>query len=226
MRAATQRLSLFLSFALSPFITFAQPYEAAMIRQGLVDVQQADPSIQVALAYSTTQNFVGRDVYGELTRAYLQPMAALKLATASRYLQQRHPNLRLLVYDAARPQRAQQALWDALPQMPPRQRRQYVADPREGSIHSYGCAVDLTVATADGQPLDMGTPFDYFGELAYPKREAQLVQTGRLTRAQLANRLILREAMERAGFMRIEYEWWHFNALSRARAKATYSPVR
>ncbi|QJD78871.1 M15 family metallopeptidase [Spirosoma rhododendri] len=196
-----------------------------MVKQGLVDVQQADPSIRVELKYSTTDNFVHKDVYGDLTRAYLQPMAALKLAAASRYLQEKHPDLRLLVYDAARPRAAQVKLWNALPDMPERQRRQYVADPREGSIHSYGCAVDLTVATKDGTPLDMGTPYDYFGELAYPSRETKLLQVGKLTQKQLANRQILRTAMLRAGFTRIEYEWWHFNALSRSRAKATYRVV-
>ncbi len=213
--------SLIHSFAHS-LIANAQFLEASMVKQGLVDVQQADPSILVDLKYTTTDNFVHKDVYGELTRAYLQPMAALKLAAASRYLQEKHPDLRLLVYDAARPRTAQVKLWNALPDMPERQRRQYVADPREGSIHSYGCAVDLTVATQDGTPLDMGTSFDYFGELAYPSREARLFQAGKLTRKQLANRQILRTAMLRAGFTRIEYEWWHFNALSRSRAKATY----
>lgn len=222
-------LSLFRSFTLLLFVPalslFGQSLETSMVKQGLVDVQQADPSIRVELKYSTTDNFVHKDVYGDLTRAYLQPVAALKLATASRYLQEKHPDLRLLVYDAARPRTAQVKLWNALPDMPERQRRQYVADPREGSIHSYGCAVDLTVATKDGQPLDMGTPYDYFGELAYPSREAQLLKAGKLTQKQLANRQLLRTAMLRAGFTRIEYEWWHFNALSRSRAKATYRVV-
>ena len=219
---ATVLVSLFHSFTLS---LFGQSLEASMVKQGLVDVQQADPSILVDLKYTTTDNFVHKDVYGELTKAYLQPMAALKLAAASRYLQAKHPDLRLLVYDAARPRTAQVKLWNALPDMPERQRRQYVADPKEGSIHSYGCAVDLTVATKDGTPLDMGTPFDYFGELAYPSREANLLQAGKLTQKQLANRQILRTAMLRAGFTRIEYEWWHFNARSRSRAKATYRIV-
>lgn len=81
------------------------------------------------------------------------------------------------------------------------------------------------MANKDGIPLDMGTPYDYFGELAYPSREAQLLKAGKLTRQQLTNRQMLRTAMLRAGFTRIEYEWWHFNALSRSRAKATYRVV-
>ena len=203
----------------------AQSLEAALKKQGLVDVQTVDSSILVDLKYSTTDNFVGIDVYGDLTRAYLQPMAARKLAAASHYLRAHHPDLRLLVYDAARPRAAQWNLWNALPDMPERQRRQYVADPRQGSIHNYGCAVDLTVATADGKALDMGTKYDFFGELAYPSQENRLLKAGKLTKAQIENRHLLRTAMRQGGFSPIEYEWWHFNALSRERAKRTFRIV-
>ncbi|GAB4028691.1 M15 family metallopeptidase [Spirosoma gilvum] len=219
----TIALSLFHSFALYP--AHSQPFEAAMIKQGLVDVQKVDPTILVELKYSTTDNFVGKDVYGDLTRAYMQPMAARKMALASKYLQDHHPNLRLLVYDAARPRSAQWNLWNALPDLPERERRKYVADPREGSIHNYGCAVDLTVATEDGKPLDMGTKYDFFGELAYPSREASLLKAGKLTQKQIDNRLILRTAMREGGFSSIEYEWWHFNALSREKAKMAFRIV-
>lgn len=214
-------LSLIVSFARS------QSLEAAMQKQGLVDVQKVDPTIQVDLKYSTTDNFVGKDVYGDLTRAYLQPMAARKLASASRYLQQKHPTLRLLIYDAARPRAAQWNLWNALPNLPEGERQKYVADPRKGSIHNYGCAVDLTVATMDSrtgraEPLDMGTKYDFFGPLAYPSRETALLKAGKLTKQQIANRTILRTAMRQGGFSSIEFEWWHFNALSRQKAKTTF----
>lgn len=196
-----------------------------MQKQGLVDVQKIDPTILVDLKYSTTDNFVGKDVYGDLTQAYLQPMAAHKLAGASTYLQQKHPNLRLLVYDAARPRAAQWNLWNALPNLPERERRKYVADPRQGSIHNYGCAVDLTVATADRTPLDMGTKYDFFGPMAYPSQETALLKAGRLTKQQIENRRILRTAMRQGGFSSIEFEWWHFNALSREKAKAMFRIV-
>jgi zinc D-Ala-D-Ala dipeptidase len=217
-------LSLFRSFVLSLFIQPAP--DAVMRQQGLVDVQMLDPSIRMELKYSTTDNFVGRDVYGDLIRAYLQPVAARKLVEASRLLQKENPALRLLIYDAARPQVAQQKLWDALPQYAPAVRRTYVANPREGSIHSYGCAVDLTLADASGKPLDMGTPYDFFGKRAYPKEEDRLLRAGQLTRKQVDNRRLLRSVMRRAGFMPIQYEWWHFNALSRAQAKARFKPVQ
>ena len=179
----------------------------------------------VELKYSTTDNFVKQDVYGDLTRAYLQPMVAQKLRRASQWLQVRRPDLRLLIYDAARPQSAQWKLWNALPQYSEKQRRTYVADPREGSIHSYGCAVDLTLATADGRALDMGTPYDFFGPKAYPRQEAQMLKSGTLTKLQVANRRLLRQAMQAGGFMPIAYEWWHFNALSRKQARQQFKRV-
>lgn len=196
-----------------------------MIKQGLVDVQNIDPSILVELKYSTTDNFVGKDVYDDLTRAYMQPMAAQKLAAASKYLQAHHPDLRLLVYDAARPRSAQWKLWNALPNMSENERQKYVADPRKGSIHNYGCAVDLTVATKDGKPLDMGTKYDYFGKLAYPSQEDELLKSGKLTQKQIDNRHILRTAMQQGGFSPIEFEWWHFNSISRAKAKMLFRIV-
>ncbi len=211
-------------------LIFAHSLIPSVARCQLVDVQALDSSVLVELKYSTTDNFVGKDVYGSLTRAYLQPVAAQKLVAASRWLQVRRPDLRLLVYDAARPQAAQWALWNALPQYSERQRRTYVADPRQGSIHSYGCAVDLTLATASSPtskpvPLDMGTPYDFFGPKAYPKLEVSLLKSGQLTAAQVANRRLLRQTMRAGGFMPIDYEWWHFNAMSRQEAKRRFKRV-
>lgn len=212
-------------FSFAPLLARSQSFEATMAKQGLVDVQKVDPTILVELKYSTTDNFVGKDVYGDLTRAYMQPMAAKKLAEASKYLQAHYPTLRLLVYDAARPRTAQWKLWNALPDLPENERQKYVADPRKGSIHNYGCAVDLTVANQDGKPLDMGTKYDFFGELAYPSRETELLKSGKLTQQQIDNRQILRTAMRQGGFSPIEFEWWHFNALSREKAKMVFRIV-
>ncbi|WP_234736810.1 M15 family metallopeptidase [Tellurirhabdus bombi] len=200
-----------------------------MIRQGLLDIQKVEPSILVDLKYSTTDNFLGKDIYGDLNRAYLQPAAAKKLAKASSYLKKVKPTYRLLVYDAARSKAAQVNLWNSL-KLPEGIRQKYVAPPRLGSIHSYGCAVDLTIAALDGKsgqykPLDMGTKFDYFGDLAYPEKEEALLKAGKLTKKQVENRRLLRSVMAQAGFSSIKTEWWHFNALSRSQAKATYKIV-
>lgn len=202
--------------------------ERQMIRQGLVDIQQIDPTIRVELKYSTTDNFVKKDVYGDLTRAYLQPDIARKLARASTFLKEIKADYALLVYDAARPNSVQYILWDALDalKIPERQKAQYVADPKIGSIHNFGCAVDLTVADEKGVPLDMGTPYDYFGPLAYPRSEQFMLQQGKLSPKQIANRNILRQAMKRAGFTVNTTEWWHFDGLSRKNARAKYGMIK
>jgi len=200
--------------------------EQRMIDQGLVNIQTIDSTIMVELKYSTTDNFVHTDVYGDLTRAYMQQKPAEMLAKASKILQSQYPNYRLLVYDGARPLTVQHKFWALLDTIPPAKRADFVANPAEGSIHNFGSAVDLTVYDLDTQkPLDMGTKYDYFGDLAYPSLEDQMLKEGKLTKEQIANRLVLRNAMQKAGYMRIESEWWHFNAISRARAKELYKIV-
>jgi D-alanyl-D-alanine dipeptidase len=197
-----------------------------MAKQGLVEVQQAIPGILVELKYATTDNFMHKNVYGCLQKAYLQKEVVARLKKAQDYLSASHPGYHLLIYDAARPLSKQWDLWNALPQYPPKVRRNYVANPAEHSIHNYGSAVDLTVADEQGRPLDMGTPFDFFGEMAYPSREKVLLASGKLTKEAYNNRLILRKAMVRGGFMPIEYEWWHFNAFSRAEAKRRFAVLK
>ncbi len=200
-------------------------YEQKMREQGLVNIQEIDSKILVELKYSTTDNFVGKDVYGCITNCYLQKRPALMLSKANDLLQQKSPNYRLLVYDGGRPLSIQKILWNSLTQYSPKQRAVYVANPAQGSIHNYGSAVDLTIATTDGMPLDMGTKYDFFGELAYPKKETYFLKIGKLTKQQIANRQLLRYVMKSAGYMPIEYEWWHFNAVSRQIAKATYKII-
>ncbi len=200
--------------------------EQRMIDQGLVNLQTIDSTIMVELKYSTTDNFVHTDVYGDLTRAYMQQKPAEMLAKASKILQSKYPDYRLLVYDSSRPLTVQHKFWALLDTVPPVKRSDFVADPAEGSIHNFGSAVDLTVYdTKTGKPLDMGTKYDYFGDLAYPIYEDQMLKEGKLTKEQIANRLVLRTAMEKAGYMRIDSEWWHFNALSRAKAKELYKII-
>lgn len=151
--------------------------EQRMIEQGLVDIQTLDSTIMVELKYSTTDNFVKTDVYGDLTRAYLQPKPAEMLAKASKALQEKYPNYRLLVYDAARPLTVQYTLWNLLDSIPPKKREDFVANPAIASIHNFGSAVDLTVYDLTiKQPLDMGTKYDFFDDLAYPRLEYKMLK--------------------------------------------------
>lgn len=222
-------LSVFIVLALTAaHHAWAQncPYEEAMRKQGLVEVTRAAPGVKVELKYATQDNFMKRDVYGCLQHGYLQKEVVEMLKKAQKSLEENKPGYHLLIYDAARPLSIQRILWNTLTQYPPNIRKNYVADPREHSIHNYGSAIDLTVADGKGNALDMGTKFDFFGELAYPSKEQELLAKNKLSKNAYENRQILRNAMKAAGFMPIEYEWWHFNAFSRAEAKRRYQVVQ
>ncbi len=190
------------------FIT--SPLELRLIHQGFVDVQALDPSIMVDLKYAGMDNFMEVNVYGDLTRAYLRPEAAIKLVRASEILQKRYPGLRLLVVDALRPRSVQHKMWSIVSNTP---MQPYVANPHSGSMHNYGAAVDVTLYdTEKGESLDMGTPVDYFGPLAQPDLESEFLRQGKLSETQVKNRLVLRTIMLEAGWHMINIEWWHFDA--------------
>jgi D-alanyl-D-alanine dipeptidase len=202
--------------------------EQKMLDQGLVNIQDVNPDILVELKYATPDNFMKKNVYGELTHAYLQPEMAKKLSQAGKFLSQEKPGFKLLVYDAARPNSVQYKLWDALDDLkiPAHQKTQYVADPKIGSNHNFGCAIDLTVVDEKGNPLDMGTKYDFFGPLAYPRSEQEMLRQGKLSAKQIANRNILRKAMVKAGFAVNTTEWWHFDGMSKKTARAKYGMIK
>lgn len=191
---------------------------------GLVNVQTINPNVRVYLRYSSINNFLKQDVYGCIDSAFLQPKTADMLSRAQNILTAIDSTLHLLVWDGVRPRSVQWKMWNAL-KMPFDQKKRYVSNPRNGSIHNYGCAVDLTICDNNGRRLNMGTDFDYFGRAANTNAEYLLVNDGTLNFRQLDNRKLLRKVMRDAGFSTISSEWWHFNAMSRARAKATYAII-
>lgn len=199
--------------------------EKKLIRAGLVNIQTIVPEIQVELKYSTTDNFLHADVYGDLTNAYLQKDVAQKLKTAYQFLQETHPELTFIIYDAVRPLSIQYKMWEIL-DLPPGQKEKYLSNPKNGSIHNYGAAIDMSLAEKNGKPLDMGTPFDFFGEAAEPQLEYKMLNEGVLTQQQINNRKILRSVMQKAGFRQLPAEWWHYNSCSREEAKIKYAPIK
>jgi zinc D-Ala-D-Ala dipeptidase len=193
-------------------------WDRRFLDAGLVDIQTVIPEVLVDLKYSSTDNFFGKDVYDDLERAYLQPEVADMLRQAYEDLQSRNPELTFLIYDAVRPLAVQKILWDNLDK-PDSLKPLYVADPKVGSLHNFGVAVDLTLADKrSGQALDMGTKYDYFGYPAYPDREAQMLREGKINQGHIDNRKLLRAVMQSAGFKGIGSEWWHFNAFTRKEA--------
>ena len=198
--------------------------EKHLIRLGLVDIQKAIPGILIDLRYSDTNNFMHIDVYGDLERIYLQPDVAEKLRIAQEYLQKIDSSLTLLVFDGVRPRSVQQIMWDTV-DIPINERGKFVSNPKNGSLHNYGAAVDLTIAKLNGEELDMGTPYDDASKLSYPAMEAAYLQKGELTKEQIANRKLLRAVLSKGGFWNIQTEWWHFNSCNREQAKRKYEIV-
>jgi D-alanyl-D-alanine dipeptidase len=170
----------------------------------LEEITSADFGVELDIVYATDRNFTGVPVYGRAA-CFLLPEAAdylrkaVALAAPLGY--------RLKVLDGFRPSEAQWKLWDHTPDP------DFIADPRRGSPHSMGAAVDLTlVDAASGQELDMGTPFDDLRPLSYHG-----VIDGISVEAQ-RNRLMLMGIMTSAGFYFFRNEWWHYQ-LFNARAR-------
>lgn len=212
--------------------------DAQMREYNLVNIHDIDNTILVDLKYSTEDNFVGKDMYGSLNDAYFEREFALRIAHAQQILRERYPDLRLLIYDAARPISVQRAMRRCVEGTP---LESFVADGTKGGRHNYGVAVDLTIATSDGTPLEMGAPFDDFSNTAAVKGDAdtseaatrtpevyrayaeEQVRSGVLSRKAADNRMLLIEVMHEAGLVPYRREWWHFEELmSMSETRATY----
>lgn len=200
--------------------------EKRMIHAGLVDIQSVDSTIVTDVKYATTDNFMKKVLYEGYDKVYLQPEVAERLSKAQKALQKIDSTLTLLVFDGTRPRSVQQEMWDALDSIPFNDRVKFVSNPKNGSIHNYGCAVDLTIINKySGGWLDMGADYDDLRKIAYPRHEAKFLASGELSPLQVENRKLLRQVMKAGGFWVIETEWWHFNAFSRTKASELFEIV-
>lgn len=175
--------------------------------------------LKMDLRYATFENASGHDIYCGKARAFLHRDAAKKLKRAVELLREELPGAKFLVFDAARPLYAQEALRASVRGTP---YSHYVSSPGTGSVHNFGMAIDLGIETAEGAQLDMGTDFDSFESAAGRKGEAAALKSGRLTNEQVANREVLRKIMKAAGFIELPSEWWHFNALPSKQVRERY----
>ncbi len=188
---------------------------------GLVDIRSLDSNIVIDLRYASNNNFLGKNMYGDIQHAYLQKEVAQKLVKASALLRQQKSELRIAVLDAARPLSIQQMMWTDV-NLPNGNKEKFVSSPQIGSLHNYGAAVDVTLCNSQKENLDFGTSFDSFSDTAYTVNEEFLLKSGKLTQQEYDNRKLLRKVMTASGFSPIETEWWHFNSCSRNYAKAHY----
>ncbi|MGH9685224.1 MAG: serine hydrolase [Candidatus Acidiferrales bacterium] len=175
------------------------PSESGDFRKpDLVDVSKLDPSIHLDIRYATKNNFLGEPVYSQ-AKAYLQRPAAEALLRADRKL--RALGYGILIHDAYRPWYVTKIFWDATPD----DKRIFVADPKEGSRHNRGCAVDMTLYDLKtGKPIEMTGVYDEMSERSYPFYPGG-------TSLERWHRNLLRHVMEGEGFQVYEFEWWHFD---------------
>lgn len=183
--------------------------------EGFVYAKTVIPDLDVELRYYTSNNFVGDTIDGyNANRLIITKGTAEKLKLVQEELQQQ--NLCLKVYDGYRPQRAvnhfirwARDLNDTI------NKQQFYPDVNKRNLfkagyiasrsgHSRGSTLDLTIIDGNtGIPLDMGSPFDFFGEQS-------AVDYDGITDVQKANRQLLKTVMLKHNFRNYPTEWWHF----------------
>ncbi|MFT3698168.1 MAG: M15 family metallopeptidase [Kofleriaceae bacterium] len=173
-----------------------------------VDVAPLIPDAVLDLRYATEHNFTGKQVY-PVAHCKLRRSVAEKLVAAAKLL--REQDRRLVLYDCYRPTHIQAIFWKLVPD------ERYVANPKKGSRHSRGAAVDVGLVAKDGTAVTLPTEFDDFSEAAH--RDHAL----KGDRGAEARRL--ETAMTKSGFVGMPTEWWHFDASDAAQFSLSDDPL-
>lgn len=190
-------------------------YDYTMDPSGFALLSDFVPQAIQEIRYFSTYNFVGERIDGyEEPCAIITPEAGRALKSASNEFNVM--GYRIKVFDAYRPAMAVKhfVLW-ALEDVDVRMKPYFYPEiEKEEAIalgyiakqssHSRGSTVDLTLLDmSTGKEVDMGSPFDYFGERSHPDYKG-------ITDEQYENRMLLQRTMMRNGFVPLECEWWHF----------------
>ena len=140
-------------------------------------------------------------------------------------LRKKRMDLRLVVYDAARPRSIQEQMWKVVENT---ELEDFVANPNKsgGGPHNYGVAVDVILVDCTGHPIPMGSEYDYFGDRSRVDIENKLFEKGEINHRELSNCQLLREIMTGAGWLVEPSEWWHFNAMSITEASERLSVIK
>lgn len=196
----TVLLSLFLLLILTA-VNLAQdfPPKIPNTREAdLIELISLDPSFKLDVRYAREDNFVGKVVYPE-ARVFLQRPAAEAVLRVHKKLSLM--GYGLMLFDGYRPWSVTKLFWEITPE----DKRMFVANPKNGSKHNRGCAVDLTIYDLKtGRPLPMPSDYDEFTDRASPDYEGGSEEERR-------NRNLLRALMEEEGFIVNANEWWHFD---------------
>jgi len=172
----------------------------------LIEINPKTHNVILDIKYATNDNFTHAPVYSQ-PQCHLHEEAegllrdAIEIADKLGY--------RFRIFDAFRPAEAQWKLWNHTHDP------EFLSDPRRGSPHSRGAAVDLTLVDLDGNDLDMGTSFDAFTPLSHHGNSGISIEAQQ-------NRILLMGIMTTAGWDFFRNEWWHYQ-LFNARRLPTFS---
>ena len=160
-----------------------------------VNLKNYSKDFSYDMKYATVDNFLKKKVY-PCAECFLRVKTVKSLLNANKSFLAKGYTIKL--YDCYRPLAIQKKMWKIVPDA------NYVANPKRGSIHNKGGAVDITLIDSSGTELNMGTKFDFFGKEAshnYLDFSAEI----------LANRRFLKETMLQNNFKSFDSEWWHYN---------------
>lgn len=171
--------------------------------QRLVLLQKVIPQLNIDLKYATNNNFTYQVLYKN-ANAFARLPTVLLLKQINMYLFE--TGLGLKIFDAYRPYSVTKKMWKVVHD------DRYTANPKNGSGHNRGAAVDVTLINlSTGKELAMPTAFDDFTERAHHNYM-------NLPKEVIENRKLLKDTMEKFGFVSLSTEWWHYslpNAASR-----------
>jgi len=162
----------------------------------IVLLSEIDSIIVQDVKYATTDNFTGVILY-PTAKVYLRKVVAEKLSAANKFAKDNF-GYSIKIFDGYRPRSVQYKMWEVYPDP------NFVADPKKGSRHNRGAAVDVTLVDKEGKELEMGTPYDTFEKAAH-------FASSSISKTARRNRDILRSVMVQFGFKGISTEWWHFD---------------
>tara|TARA_Y100001970_G_scaffold275045_1_gene375768 strand:+ start:83 stop:748 length:666 start_codon:yes stop_codon:yes gene_type:complete len=153
------------------------------------------------LRYNSTNNFLNKNVYDayDIKHCYVHPDLHEKLMSLTPILAEK--KLKLVFYDCYRPIEVQRLMWDILPDS------RYVANPKNGSLHNRGIAIDVGLATMTGDSLPMPSDFDHFGQESWHRYEPK-DERGREAKR---NKDLLKDLCESIGLKPLRTEWWHYH---------------
>ncbi|KAF2328605.1 M15 family metallopeptidase [Flavobacterium daemonense] len=174
---------------------YATPVKQEIPDTSFVNLKDFSTDFVYDMKYATEDNFLKAKVY-DCAECVLRMKTVKALIAANNDFKKK--GFRIKLYDCYRPLSIQKRMWEIV------SNPQYVADPKKGSIHNRGGAVDMSIVDANGKEVDMGTPFDFFGiEASHDYQN--------LSKEIKSNRKFLKKIMIKNGFNSFDSEWWHYN---------------